>query len=248
MNSDIKQDLVSCLKQAGAYEVRVANPAVGFEHAIPGRHPLDHWEQGKSVIVFTVASSPKTNNTYIGPYAPWQGDRNLGPVPQDIQSDEKAMDRLSGLFISSIKLKGITLLQTKGYTFSFSLPQAKLSAFEAGIGVYGRSGVIIHPVIGNRMALGMILTDAILEPDDRLENFDPCVDCDLCIKICPANAFDTTKKYPDSFSRDKCLSKRKQIAERGLYCHDCWAVCPASEFEDTDLLSIKEAISHYELE
>jgi len=243
MNNSLKPGLIGRLKQVGAYDVRIADPKVGFEHALPRRHPLDLWKECRSVVAFAVATSPQTNNTYAGPYAPWRGDRDVGPVPQHIQSDDNAMDRLSRLFVASITLEGMTFLQRNGYSVSFSQPQLKLSAFEAGIGVYGCSGLILHPVIGNRMALGAILTDAALEPDRHLEGFDPCENCDRCTEMCPAKAFDPTKRYPYSYSREKCMAKRAEIAAKGLYCHNCFAVCPAGTLKDKELLSIQEAKS-----
>ena len=243
MSNDLKQSLVNRLKRVGAYGARVADPHVGYEHALPGRHPLQLWEDCRAVVVFGVPVSPRTNNLYLGPYAPWQGDREIGPVPQDIQSDDFAMHRLSGLFTASVMLKGLAFLQAQGHQVSFLVPQLKLSAFEAGLGVYGRSGVILHPVLGNRMSLGAIMTDALLQPDGRLEGYDPCRDCERCIKACPARAFDATKVYPHSFSRDKCTAKRAEIAAKGLYCHNCFAVCPAGTLEDESLLCIREATS-----
>ena len=243
MASDLKQGLVNRLKQVGAYDVRIANPNVGFEHVLEGQHPLELWQHCRSVIVFAVACSPETNNTYIGPYAPWPGERDIGPVPQNLRSSEHAAHRLVWLFIASIKLRGMEYLKTKGHSFSFRQSRLKLSAFEAGIGVYGRSGLIIHPLLGNRMSLGAIMTDAVLEPDGRLEGFEPCENCDLCIKECPAEAFDPTKRYPHSWSRKKCTSKRADIAQKGLYCHNCFAVCPAGKGKDEELLSIREAKS-----
>jgi len=62
------------------------------------------------------------------------------------------------------------------------------------------------------------MTDAELEPDGRLEGFNPREDCDLCIKTCPAKAFDPTKQYPYSYDRVKCMAKRAEIAKKGLYC------------------------------
>jgi len=245
MAGDLKQGLVNRLRQVGAYDVRIADPRVGFEHALPGRRPLDLWKPCRSVVVFAVTCSPRFNNTYVGPYAPWRGDRDVGPVPKDIQSDDYAMDRLERLFLESITVKGMGFLQAKGYNVSFLKPQLKLSAFEAGLGVYGRSGVIIHPVIGNRMRLGAVMTDAVLEPDGRLEGFEPCENCDLCIRMCPAKAFDPTKRYPDSFDRRKCISKRAEIEARGLYCHNCWATCPAGKLKDEELLRIEEAKSFF---
>jgi epoxyqueuosine reductase QueG len=111
--------------------------------------------------------------------------------------------------------------------------------------VYGRAGFIIHPVLGSRLRLGGILTDAVLEPDGRLEGFNPCKDCDLCIKMCPAKAFDPTKSYPHAYARNQCTDKRVEIADRGFYCHNCYAVCPAGKLEDEKLLRISEAKSFY---
>jgi len=265
MVDDLKNDLVNYLKQIGAYDVRVADPNIGYEHVLPGRHPqdiwkplsvnrlrkhpFDLWKQCRSVIVFAVACSPKTNNIFIGPYAPWEGERTVGRFnPRDLQSDDHAMERLARILISHITLRGMMFLQARGYNVcvqysSYSMPSLKLSAYEAGLGVYGRAGFIIHPVLGSRMRLGGILTDAVLEPDGCLEDFDPCEDCDLCIRSCPAQAFDPTKQYPYSYSREKCMAKRAEIAIKGLYCHNCYAVCPAGKLDDEELLRIKEAKS-----
>lgn len=114
MDDSLRQDLIKRLKQVGAYDVRVADPKQGFDRALPKQHPLQLWERCRSVVVFAVAMGPQTNNVYMGPYAPWKGPRELGPVPQDIQSEEYAMDRLSRLFVSSITLKGMIFLSEKG--------------------------------------------------------------------------------------------------------------------------------------
>ncbi|MCP4542845.1 MAG: epoxyqueuosine reductase [Chloroflexi bacterium] len=246
MENGLKQRLVNRLKQAGAYTVRVADSNIGFEHALEGRHPLDVWEMCKSVIVFAIARPPQNNNTYIGVYAPWsEKQRYLGPVPQDLQSIDYAMQRLSRLFVSSVTLEGVDLLQTDGYNTLWNTPQAKLAAFEAGIGVYGRSGLIIHPKLGNRIVLGTILTDAVLEPDRRMEGFEPCEGCDRCIEMCPAKAFDLEKPYPHSWSRKTCTEKRVQISAQGFYCHNCFAVCPAGKYEDEELVNVGKSASFF---
>ena len=38
--TDLKQDLTDLMVSRGAFEVRVADPAVGFEQSSPERHPL----------------------------------------------------------------------------------------------------------------------------------------------------------------------------------------------------------------
>jgi len=239
----VKEELVNRLRQVGAYDVRIANPAAGFEHAIPDQHPLRLWPACKSVVVFAVAMSPTMNNTYVGVRAPGEKDRNVGPVPQDIQSCDFAMDRLSRLFVASIRLQGMAFLSNQGHRVSFTNPQSKLSAFEAGLGVHGRSGLILHPELGNRMSIGTILTDAKLEPDTRLEDFEPCTSCNLCIRKCPAHAYDPKKPYPESWSKARCTAKRVQIAAEGLYCHNCFVVCPAGRLNDGELSRTRKATS-----
>jgi len=54
---------------------------------------------------------------------------------------------------------------------------------------------------------------------------------------------DRNKPYPHSWSRDTCTARRAQIAKRGLYCHNCFTVCPAGSVPDEDLLCIREATS-----
>lgn len=245
MEDELKQRLINRLRQVGAYDVRISDPKAGYEHALPGKHPLEIWNQCKSIVVFAIACSPKANNSYLGTYSPWIAkNRNVGPVPKYVQSDIYAMDRVQRLFVASFILKGMTLLQQNGHNVMFSEQlQFKLAAFEAGIGVYGRSGQIIHPVLGSRIRLGLFLTDAVLEPDNRLHGFEPCVSCDKCINLCPAKAFDPTKDYPLSYSREKCEATRAQIEDKGLYCHNCYAVCPAGKLKDDELLYIAEAKS-----
>ena len=55
MNSELKRDLVEVMKHNGAYDVRIADPHVGFEHSPEGRHPLQLWPECNSVICFAVA-------------------------------------------------------------------------------------------------------------------------------------------------------------------------------------------------
>jgi len=247
MAEDLKGALIDRLKQVGAYEVRVADPRVGFEYAQEGKRPLDFWPECNSVVGYAVPMSPEMNNTYVGPYSISEGSRNLGPVPDNLVSNEYALDRLSRLFMCSVTLKGILFLQGKGYgaRYTTSDIHIKLCAYEAGVGVYGRSGVILHPVLGNRMSLGAIMTDALLPPDPRLENFNPCENCDTCIRACPARAYDPDKTYPDSWSKERCMAKRAEIVKKGLFCHNCFASCPAGQLKDDELLLKREAVSFY---
>jgi epoxyqueuosine reductase QueG len=251
MAHTLKEELLARLRQAGAFDARVADPRKGFEHALPGMHPLAVWPEMRSIVVFAVATPPEGNNTYLGAYAPWQGDRRLGPVPADIQAEDYGLDRLCRLLIASVTLRGIGALMERGHGVRFwpsTRFQLKLCAAEAGLGVYGRSGQIIHPVLRNRIRLGAFATDAFLEGDGRLTEFGPCAGCDRCIRACPAGALDPDAPYPASFAREKCIATRARIAERGRYCHNCYAACPAGAISDDRLLSIRRSTTFYQPE
>jgi ferredoxin len=202
------------------------------------------------VIVFGVAMSPKAELTYVGPYSP-----SLDPATMRFKpSCEFAMERLPHLFVATIAFWGAAFLQVHGYNVFLAasgLPgllsapetQSKLCAYESGLGVYGRSGLILHPELGNRMSIGTILTDAVLAPDPRLTDFEPCQGCDLCVRMCPAQAFDASQAYPQAWSRQKCVSKTAEITAQGRKCNNCFVVCPAGKLKDEDLLCVEEKVS-----
>ena len=253
MQKSLKTRLIGHLEQAGAYDVRIADPHRGFERAEEGRHPLDLWKDCQSVIVFAVAMPPESELTYVGSYSPSTDSTTMRFEP----SFDCAVERLAHLFVATIAFWGVTFLQETGWNVALSasgLPgllsepttQSKLCAYESGLGVYGRSGLILHPELGNRMSIGIILTDAVLEPDPRLADFEPCRGCDLCVRMCPARAFDPTQSYPHSWSREKCASKTAEIAAKGLKCNNCFVVCPAGKLKDEDLLYMGEKVSFYQ--
>ena len=252
---DLKQVLVWGLRQAGAYDARVADPRQGFEHALPGRHPLELWPACRSVIVYGVAMSTRAMHTYVGPLSPSDDPDTM----RFAHSERFGLVRLGYLFLSGIAMWGGALLEQHGYCMSATFSgapgmlrprnpvQCKLCAYEAGLGVYGRSGLILHPELGSRMAIGVILTDAPLLPDPKLEGFDPCHDCQTCIEACPGQAYTTGLPYPQSWSREKCMAAKERLLDQGgLHCDACFVACPRSRIPEEDLLLIEERLSAWE--
>jgi epoxyqueuosine reductase QueG len=222
-----KQSFLAALRQLGAYDVRVANPRTGFEHAIAQRHPLAVMPECRSAIVFIVPKPAWANNTVIA-------------LPCDSEHESAAADlpllhrltRLPGyqtlsigdLLHDRIWFAAAQLLEHHGHRAGHGAVQEKLCCHEAGIGVYGRSGLIIHPVLGNRFYPGVVLTDAEFEPDARLAGFDPCAGCERCVRACPGNAYRAGGSYPGNWSRDACLETRGRLESESTYCHECWRV------------------------
>jgi ferredoxin len=245
VKDNLKQSLVAEMKVAGAYDVKIADPRRGFEHAPEGRHPLDFMPDCKSVIVFGTAITELPDLAYMAL-------RRSEPEPPDIWTKiavhpERAAVfnayRISFLFSCFVIMKALSYLSEKGYKAIERHHKGqgrretpdKLCAYEAGLGVYGRSGLILHPELGNRMKLGTVLTDAPFEPDRPLEGFDPCAGCELCVTHCPAGAYGSNGAYHGAWSEDRCLSKREVLrAETGYGCNLCWEICPASSYSDDE--------------
>jgi len=140
MQKSLKTRLIGHLEQAGAYDVRIADPHRGFEHAEEGRHPLDLWKDCRSVIVFAVAMPPESELTHMGPYSPSTDSTTMRFEP----SFDCAVERLAHLFVATIAFWGVTFLQENGWNVGLSasgLPgllsepttQSKLCAHESGL-------------------------------------------------------------------------------------------------------------------
>lgn len=105
-------------------------------------------------------------------------------------------------------------------------------AYHAGIGWFGKNGLIINDEYGSYIFLGEILINIYFEPDTPQKA--KCGNCDLCIKACPTNAI----VEPYIINANKCLSyitvKKGEIEEniaqkmgRRIYgCDTCQQVCP----------------------
>jgi Fe-S-cluster-containing hydrogenase component 2 len=63
-------------------------------------------------------------------------------------------------------------------------------AVAAGLGQIGIHRNVIHPRFGNFIILGAIITQAEISSYDRPIDFNPCLECKLCVAACPVGAID----------------------------------------------------------
>ena len=78
----------------------------------------------------------------------------------------------------------------------------KVFAVEAGLGQMGYNRLVLHPQYGAAVILGSIL---LANPCDRYDqplSFNPCIECGLCLKVCPVGAI----KKTDDFDFMACYS------------------------------------------
>jgi Fe-S-cluster-containing hydrogenase component 2 len=64
----------------------------------------------------------------------------------------------------------------------------KLVAVAAGLGQMGIHRNVIHPKFGSFILLGTILIDAKVSRYDKPLDYNPCVECKLCVAACPTGA------------------------------------------------------------
>ena len=102
--------------------------------------------------------------------------------------------KLSRFLAKKFKAKSITipvsypmdLGDLQGNSGELSLRHA---AVGAGLGAFGRHNLVIHPVFGTRVCFTAVLTDLPLQSSARVEE-DLCINCNLCVANCPAQALD----------------------------------------------------------
>jgi len=149
---------------------------------------------------------------------------------------------LSEFFLDVVKpLEPIvTFLRKEGYstivcdssTEEGSILPLKLAAVRAGLGWQGKHSLLISKKYGTFLALGGIITNAVLDHNTHVEP-DRCRKCDKCQQACPLAALDK----PYRLNRDKCLSnflQVKDLPERAQAvmenrvgdCEICQHACP----------------------
>lgn len=69
----------------------------------------------------------------------------------------------------------------------WSVPH-KTVAELAGMGRMGRHRLLVHPRFGAFVVIGTILIDAEVSCQGKPLDYDPCLDCKLCVAVCPVGA------------------------------------------------------------
>ncbi len=222
----LRDEIEDFLKKFGAFKVGVADPEQGFKPAKSGCHPRDVMKNCNSVIVFAfhVGLDYYTTLDYC----------QKGDVEK----------RVLNIYRDWVALKLVHFLEDMGYEAVFphgymdekariARLSFKLAAYEAGVGVFGRPSILITPEYGPRVIFRAVLTDASIPPDKPLTGFDPCRECDTCIRLCPVSAISEELPPPTGFNRDRCVQFVYKIREktdrRIMFCGYCFNRCPVGE-------------------
>ncbi|KPJ56178.1 MAG: hypothetical protein AMS16_02885 [Planctomycetes bacterium DG_58] len=205
--------------------------------------PTSIWDEAKSIIVAAQ------------PYAP----------PVKCSFDKKEYGRMAAVYVrdyyalidSKIDMLG-RFIETMGYRvlrgyardgegFSELTPMdhrrgclmVRPVARRAGLGVIGKNTMLITKPYGSWVVLSFLMTDAPLIPDEPLKGWDPCRECDVCLKACPGNALFEGRKliYEDCLNVTPSVEDHERLAKVGPYlwgCDVCQEVCPANRRTEHD--------------
>jgi epoxyqueuosine reductase QueG len=100
----------------------------------------------------------------------------------------------------------------------------KHAAVLAGLGIMGKSTILINQDLGNMTYIGAALTDRDLPPDSAVKDFSCPPRCRKCIDVCPGQAMDGV-----TVNQKRCRERSFFKTGRGwdLYnCSECRKVCP----------------------
>ncbi len=97
-------------------------------------------------------------------------------------------------------------------------------ALAAGLGEYGRHGMVITPELGPRLRLGKIFTDMPLAADapKRFGVTEFCQQCDRCVSACPAKAIPAGEPTEVALNLSSLRGVRKWSVD-GEACFSYWS-------------------------
>ena len=188
------------------------------------KEPARIWPEAKAAVV--------TLTTY------WHGSPGHGPAPPRVAQYAWSTDyhkvlgaRLERL--ATVIREVVPGTKTRIYLDAGPVPEREL-AQRAGLGWIGKNMMLINPEIGSFTFIGVVLTDAELEPDLPFDA-DRCGTCRRCLEACPTNAF----VEPRVLDARRCISyltieqkgeftkaQRAMVGDWLFGCDVCQDVCP----------------------
>jgi epoxyqueuosine reductase QueG len=108
----------------------------------------------------------------------------------------KQVDQTARACVTRMRARGVRALNVAGGfpmdvdqwpNRMWSVPH-KTVAEAAGMGRIGHHRLLVHPRFGAFVTLGTVLIDAEVSAYGKPIDHDPCLDCKLCVAVCPVGA------------------------------------------------------------
>lgn len=127
------------------------------------------------------------------------------------------------------------LLHGEGFRAQANVPfPAKEAAVRAGLGVIGRSSLLITPEYGTRVVIILMATDALCAGEDEPAEQASCLSCGRCARACPTGAISADgMTHPEKCLRNFMMEGvvvpeevRPLMGMKLLGCDACQRACP----------------------
>jgi ferredoxin len=121
-------------------------------------------------------------------------------------------------------------MEMENYPGKIWVVSHKPVAVEAGLGQIGIHRNVIHPRFGNFVILGTLIIDAEVDRYDHPINFNPCLECKLCVAACPTGAISKTGEF--SFSACASHNYRDFMTGFGDWVENVAAASGPADYRD----------------
>ena len=96
--------------------------------------------------------------------------------------------RLEALGVRALNASAGFPMETARFPDKMWVVSHKPVAVAAGLGMMGIHRNVIHPRFGNFILLGTVLVDRAIDEESRPIDYNPCLECKLCVAACPVGA------------------------------------------------------------
>jgi len=128
-------------------------------------------------------------------------DRSLADV--EFIALESEMKKVSRTVVKILRGKGIgTVVPSENFPMDMLKWPGKMwtvahkpIAAAAGLGQIGHHRLLIHPVFGSYICAGTMLIDVAVTQYDQPIEFNPCLECNLCVNVCPTGAISKSGEF-----------------------------------------------------
>ncbi|HMK37356.1 MAG TPA: 4Fe-4S double cluster binding domain-containing protein [Desulfomonilaceae bacterium] len=240
---DLKQKIVHTLE--GKVDAIGFAPVERFGNAPQEHHPSEVCKDARTIVVFGkvvprgMIHSP-TYNLYIMHRAYHSAYPYLDEIALMLSNWIEAQGRFLAVPVPSYAPMVFHGREPWG------VMSLKHAAVEAGLGRFGKNGLMHHPRYGTLLRLGAVVTNAEMAGDPKLTG-SPCAEtCTACLKACPSEAFGddgSFKKmtclahtikhaiYPLAFQAPEGMRHIERVINTAGYnywlsCDTCLKVCP----------------------
>jgi ferredoxin len=149
-------------------------------------------------------------------------DEGYEAIPYGHQSDWRAIDNEGGM------RPNYSRPVAPGRAAPDVMVQLRIAAYLAGLGEIGYSKMFLTPQFGPRNRIGIVITEAELEPDPMYSGPPLCNRCMACVKACPGGALKADKTV-------KVVLAGREVEWTDIDCKACDVSFRGAQAVDEDM-------------